>query len=544
MADATYDAIIVGGGNKGLVVAMYLAKYGGLETLLVEDRHEMGGGWSSEECVPGFVCNTHATYINCDYWGPALTDFPELEDYGLEWIPWDVSMATIFEEDHSSFCLYGKHLDPDQEKSAASLAKFSKRDAETWMRVWKIYKEKIYPAYQEDQFTPPPLPGNPGPLEKAMMDPAVAEALGIDPSWPAKSVIEVMRDLFESDESIAAFLRFFRTIRPYPADTMGTGMEAVVIMGFMNEMGTIRGGTHSLAHATYKTYLQSGGKGITKSEVERVIIENGQAKGVRLVDGTEIRARKMVLSTLDPYSLCFRLIGEENLPARITRRVANLVRRYACITWYGWALQDRPRWKATEMNPDLDRACSVALTSRDVEQRLRRNIALRDAGQMCDQLNLMVWCHTMADPSQAPEGKHVIGTEDFVLPANMLTAEEWRTFKKKHAEDVIREMNAYAPNMTWENVIGYYPITPLDACNAKNYLPEGNWAVIDPLPSQNGSFRPILELAQYRTPIKGLYCTGSAWHPGAGGMFGAGYNCYKIIAEDLDLSKPWLDRAY
>jgi phytoene dehydrogenase-like protein len=67
-------------------------------------------------------------------------------------------------------------------------------------------------------------------------------------------------------------------------------------------------------------------------------------------------------------------------------------------------------------------------------------------------------------------------------------------------------------------------LTPLDACNAKNYCPEGNWAIIDPIPSQNGAFRPILELSQYRTPTKGLYCTGSGWHPGAGGMYGAGPN--------------------
>jgi len=31
MADKTFDAVIVGGGNRGLVTAMYLSKYGGME---------------------------------------------------------------------------------------------------------------------------------------------------------------------------------------------------------------------------------------------------------------------------------------------------------------------------------------------------------------------------------------------------------------------------------------------------------------------------------------------------------------------------------
>jgi hypothetical protein len=40
-------------------------------------------------------------------------------------------------------------------------------------------------------------------------------------------------------------------------------------------------------------------------------------------------------------------------------------------------------------------------------------------------------------------------------------------------------------------------------------------------------------------PVKNLYATGAAWHPGPNGGAGESYNCYKIIASDLGLDNPW-----
>ena len=58
--------VLVGGGNKGMIAAMYLTKYGGMSVGIFEERHELGTGWASEESpAPGFIaqhCSTfHAT---------------------------------------------------------------------------------------------------------------------------------------------------------------------------------------------------------------------------------------------------------------------------------------------------------------------------------------------------------------------------------------------------------------------------------------------------------------------------------------------------
>ncbi|MCK4697292.1 MAG: NAD(P)-binding protein, partial [Dehalococcoidia bacterium] len=44
MPDETFDAVIIGGGNQALYVAMYLVKYAGMSVGVFERRHEIGGG--------------------------------------------------------------------------------------------------------------------------------------------------------------------------------------------------------------------------------------------------------------------------------------------------------------------------------------------------------------------------------------------------------------------------------------------------------------------------------------------------------------------
>ena len=62
MPDQTFDAVIVGGGNKALFLAMYLTRYAGMSVGVFERRHEIGGCLATEETsAPGFRTNTHAT---------------------------------------------------------------------------------------------------------------------------------------------------------------------------------------------------------------------------------------------------------------------------------------------------------------------------------------------------------------------------------------------------------------------------------------------------------------------------------------------------
>ena len=83
MADTSYDAVIVGGGTKSIVTAIYLAKYAGMSVGVFEERRELCSGMTTEQStVPGFVADYHSTGIPPWYYVPLKEDFPDFEEKG------------------------------------------------------------------------------------------------------------------------------------------------------------------------------------------------------------------------------------------------------------------------------------------------------------------------------------------------------------------------------------------------------------------------------------------------------------------------------
>ena len=543
MADAVYDAVVVGGGNKGLVTAMYLQKYGKMEVAIFERRHEIGGCWASEESpAPGFIADTHAT-AHGD-WGFSILerDFP-FRERGFEWIPFYVGAGGVFLEDQDQYLIYSPHTDESQERTAKSFAKFSKRDAETWLKLWDLWINFIRPAFLKNIHNPPPASlDEPDEMEKLLLHPEMKK-FGINLSYALKSPIEVIRELFESDGLVAGLLRIVHSWLAVPCDLNGLGLFILPAIFLLCDMGGIKGGTHTAAHAGYKCFTEDGGKSFTDHEVDRILIENGKATGIRLTDGKEIKARKLVVTDLDPHTLCFRMIGREYLPWLILRKVENLSRwTSTSYSWYTWALHEAPHYKeAARINPDIDKVGWLVVGRRDPESLLITH-AYRRLGQLNPKVEDIVVCnHPVMDKTRCPEGKWSILTEDYnLVEAHRFSDKEWRGVIKKHANQVLETIGKVAPNMTWDNVIGCSYETSFHSTSMPNLGPMACWSVIDHTPTQMGRYRPIPELARHKVPgIDGLYATGSAWPPGGGGFASQGYTCYKVIAEDFELERPW-----
>jgi len=542
MPDETYDVVIIGGGTKALAVAMWLARYGGMSVGIFERRHEAGGGWASEEnAAPGFVGNTHATmtWVSMNYTA-ALRDFPEFEEYGAKFDQHICNNAAIFGGDQTCLGIYSTKHDPTQECTARNIARFSEKDAELWLKIWDL-RELFIKQINARLYAPSSMPM----VDQEKLGLALAVALGekgipMEPIHNIYPTLRMAKELWESREMQCIIVRMALSAGNDVTLPMGGG-GGLMWPPLLPYMAFQVGGTHQVAHSAHKILLREGAKVWTHCEVDKVIIENGTAKGIRLTDGTEIGARKIVISTLSPQQLCFDLIGREYLSSQIIRRVELLESSHTTIGWYQWAIHEAPKYIAAQFNPDIDDAMWLGLHHTADPDTIAKETYWRRLGKMAPfkDLNPAIWCHSLVDPRYAPEGKHLASHENYMPPATALTEKEWLALKKQHAEDMIKFWQAFAPNMTWDNVIGYAPDTPYDCCRLKNMAPNGNWSIIDGVPHQAAPFRPIPELADHRTPIKSLYAGGAGWADGS--LVAGGYTLYKVIAEDLGLGKPWLD---
>ncbi|MCK5654604.1 MAG: NAD(P)/FAD-dependent oxidoreductase, partial [Dehalococcoidia bacterium] len=137
MEKQKYDVIIVGGGPNGLTAGAYLAR-AGARVLLVERRHETGGGLVSED-FSAFRFNLHAIYMMMMDVMPPYDDL-DLYTEGCVYIQPEVQVS-LLTKDGKALTLYR-----DLERSVESIKKFSPKDADRFRDVYLESKELAFGA--------------------------------------------------------------------------------------------------------------------------------------------------------------------------------------------------------------------------------------------------------------------------------------------------------------------------------------------------------------------------------------------------------------
>lgn len=544
MGDTSYDAIVVGGGQHGLITACYLQR-AGLKTGIFELQTKLGGAITSEGGpVPGFRLNPGANWTRF-YGHPTYQDF-NLREKGLEYIFPDESEAMIFDNDT---CLMGysamKVVDPvtgktelsneNLQKTLNEISRFSKRDADTAEELFRRYTEKWKSAMGMYRFSPPVAWGKKNELEKLCDDPKD----GFDPIYQFMTSQQLAYDLFESEELRTLFIRAAMTsFGGAPDDVIG-------LHGFVHAIGLVlswepaaiaKGGSQKITDALQQAFTDMGGEFFVRSEVVKLLIKNRKAAGIRLKDGTEVEAKRLVVSNLSALQT-IQLIGEENIESKIVRRVKNIRYNRHTVIWALFAMHELPVYKAASFNPDCGPQPRLYVGPRNADYMANQYLSEIMVNGISSKLFMFMGPDTIWDPSRAPDGKHLIGVEEFSAPTRFFTASQWQALRKKFEDAIIDQWQIYAPNMTRDNIIGCRVITPYDIELRRPNMHQGSIACGDMIASQMDRFRPTPELSGYKTPIKNFYLCSSAAHNGVGTGRGSSYNCFQIISKDFGLDK-------
>jgi len=309
-----------------------------------------------------------------------------------------------------------------------------------------------------------------------------------------------------------------------------------------------KGGTHNIAHALQRFFSEQGGEFFVGADVDSILVANGRAAGIKLADGTEIEARKLVVATAEVQQLLNRQLRDFPIAAEIRRKVNKLVYDTGAVLWGGGiAFHDLPQYRAAAWNPDLTSARWIFMGDTDLDFLWReysyQNMHIRP-GRWPEKLYMSDSPNSRFDPSYAPPGKHssLIGIAGFP-PRSWLSETEWAEVKREAADRVLEEWQRYAPNMTKDNMIAHNLRTPYDHAQINCNYVEGSPNGPDPFPSQWGRNRPIPELAQYQVPgIENLWLASSSQHCSIGTQGFCAYSCYKRMAQKHDLWKPWESR--
>jgi len=523
-----YDVIIIGSGPNGLTTGAYLSK-AGQKVLLLEKRFEVGGGLATEQVtLPDFFHNTHAVYKMMVDYAPVYADFEFEEKYNVKHIFPELQVVLPL-SDGRCLCMY-----QDVDKTCESIARFSKKDADAYRSMHSKYDELMREILGPQTYVPPESALiMAAKMEETQLGRELAELSGKTPK-------EIVCDLYENDH--------VRTLMLYMAchwgldyDQAGVGYMVPIYLNRMVNYRLTAGGSHRASNAFVKTVFENKGRVRTSAQIKRIIIENNEAKGVELEDGTTYTAKKAVVSTIDPHQTFLKYVGEDNLETDFIDMIKN-------YHWEKWslcnihlAMAEPPVFKAAESDPDINQALIYLLGYESLEDLLGHLDAIGE-GELPETAGFNCSFPSVHDPYQAPEGK-ASGLISQMAPFDLNNggSERWLNYKfrEETTEKLISMLAGYTLNITQDKVKWTAITTPADIQNKFANMVKGGYKQGAYHPLQMGYLRPNQDCSQNRTPIKGLYVGGASVYPGGMVLFGPGYNCANRIAEDFEIDKWW-----
>ncbi len=524
----TYDAVIVGSGINSLACAALLAR-GGWSVCVLEREDELGGAIKTAEITaPGFVHDVFSAWHPLWVGGAAHAELgDELATRGLEYLNTQLPTATAFPDGLSAF------LHRTAEENAAE-------HGDGWTRMLESFFPTADLAF--------------GVLGTELWSKA---GLGLalrayrrlgrrGAAAFAGSLLVSSRDwltaTFESERTHGLLAPWVLHTGLGP-DAAASGYMTQVIAVAVQEGGmpVARGGGARLVDALAQLIRDHGGVLETGRDVERVLVRNGRAGGVRTSDGETVTAVRAVIANVTPTQLYGRLLAAGEAPPE----VAGLGRRFR----YGraemqihLALGEPPRWDGDER---LSRTAVVHVTPG--LDGVSRAVNEAERGLLPAEATIVAGQPLTIDTSRAPEGKGMLWIQLQELPwhvkgdaAGELDVGDgtWtEALRERYADRIVARLARHIPNLE-SAIVQRVVLSPADLARMNINLERG-----DPYSGalqldQNFLWRPFPASPGHTTPVDRLWHIGASTHPGPGLGAGSG----TLVAKQL-LEPPLAEKA-
>jgi phytoene dehydrogenase-like protein len=503
-----WDVVVVGAGHNGLTAAAYLAR-AGRRVLVLEARERIGGACRLERPFAdrSFVVSPCAYVVGLLH--STVVSELELHRHGYKVRFIDPHLWCPF-EDGTSLALWD-----ESERNQVSVGELSPGDVDGYRRYEQLFA-RIRRALRSD--------GRDTWLGDAPQRAEIEALLDHDDELVEVMFEEPIADVVERhvrDPRMRTALHGQGLIGTW-AGPRAPGTAAIHAMHSMGTLegraggwGYVVGGMGRISYALAEAARQAGAMIVSRAPVTEIIPDDG----VRLADGTRIRARTAV-SNADPRTT-LGLLGDA-APRELAARVAAW-RMEGPVLKINCALSRLPRFTASS-NGDSHRAMVTIAESIDATQAAYERSRRGEAAPRWMEL----YFHTAYDASVAPAGKHVISIFAQYAPYTLAEG-TWDSRRDAVADVAIAEIARFAPDIA-DCILDRQVLAPPDI-EAHVGLKGGHIFQGECLPDQmwRNRFAP-------RTPLPGVYMCGAATHPGGSVIAANGRNAAMAILADLDQS--------
>jgi phytoene dehydrogenase-like protein len=334
-----FDAVVIGSGAGGLTTALALARAGQKVTVL--EQHYAPGGWTHSFALDGFRFSPGVHYVGELCEGGAFRQ--TLEGLGLG------PSLTFFELNRKGYDHVrapGQGFDFPAGKAALSEALFERFPAER-KGIGEVLTllEAVRNELTEI--------GNTRGFLEFLTLPYRTRHMGRYGGWSLQNILNAR----VKDPIARGVLSVQCGDHGLPPSQVPFALHAAVAFHYLEGGWYPMHGGAGIAKAFTRGIERLGGSIQLETRVEKILLEGKRAIGVKLADGRELRA-KNIISNADPSVTYGKLIGQEQLPSGLKKKLAKTKWSTSAVSLYFAVEDDLPAMGFDSGNywlcPDVD----------------------------------------------------------------------------------------------------------------------------------------------------------------------------------------------